>query len=244
MMPWNHVRTFLVAGAFMATLGVVARMLVTPGPLERPLPEVVFPETAPLTGWQMASVHRSSRTTATTATYRSSEAGFPVELEMQFIPSLPEHYVRDLQLEQRFVPRGNLPLDAALHFFVNSRGKVIPNRRTDRPNDAVVDTRDGDFGIWEADQRLHLSTIITPDGHQAITPRGVVSRFYRQLFDVAQLSRWLFHRAVLPDHRSVLVHFSMPANALRGAEARRTLEDSWSEWRQAALPVFPAAQPN
>ena len=239
MTMWNRVRSAILLVALVATLGVFGGMLLAPAPLDRTLPPVEFPAKPALPGWEAAAAGQPNLPAPNTARYRCQRENFTVELETQFIPDLPAHYVRDPLIEERFLPRGKLPLDAGMHFYVNSHGSVIANLHTDRPTTAQVDSREGGYGIWSAGERLHLSTIVMPAGDTAMTTRQVARSLYFDHLSIDRVAHWLFNKDVVPDRRCVLIHFSIPADAAAPEQGRRVLEESWGEWRRVHFPVFP-----
>lgn len=228
--------------ALAGTLTVLGRTALMPVPIEPAPAPVKFPAESPLPGWEAMGGEPDPNFPNTTRFHRLS--GEPaIDLEMQFIPDLPVHYIRNSMLELRFLPRGHLPLDAGMRFYVNSRGRVIANLRTDPPSEELVDARAtssrSGYGIWTAAQRLHLSTVITPAGDTGMVTQRVFRSLYVDHVSMSRVGQWLLGRALLPDRRCVLVHLSIPAPApTANEEGRRVLEDAWSEWQRAYQPAF------
>jgi cyanosortase A-associated protein len=228
--------------ASAGTVTVLGRTLLMPVPIEPAPTAVKLPGESHPPVWEpMLSEPDPNFPNTTRFHYSRGEPA--IELEMQFIPDLPVHYIRNSMLELRFLPRGHLPLDAGMRFYVNSRGRIIANLRTDPPSEELVDAREtsprSGYGIWTAGQRLHLSTIVTPAGDTAMATRRVARSLYVDHVSLSRVWQWLLGRAMLPDRRCVLVHFSIPAPApAASGEGRRILEEAWSEWQRAFQPVF------
>ena len=237
-----HLRTLAILLMFGATATVLGRMLLAPSPIERPPLPVIFPSESPLPAWEAVPGETPDPTMPNTRRYRRSQGDLAMELELQFIPNLPQHYVRNPLLALRFLPHGHLPLDASMRHYVNSRTMVITNLESDFPLQAMVESRETSprsaYGIWSAGERLHLSTIITPDGDTAMTTRRVARSMYLDHLTTGRLWGWLLGRAAIPDRRCVLVHFSMPAPASATEASRRPIEEAWADWQRAFQPVF------
>ena len=238
----DSLRTLGIYGIFGVTLVVLGKTLLTRETIEpTPLP-VEFPTAAPLAGWERLK-EEADPTAPNTARYRHLSGPPGVDLEMQFIPDLPTHYIRNPLIDLRFLPRGHLPLDAKMHYYVDSRGKVLTNLVNGSPIDATVDSAKSsslaNYGIWAADQRLHLSTMITPAGESSMQMQQVARSLYVDHMSMSLIRQWLLGRAILPDRRCVLIHFSMPETSANQGEGTRILEDAWAEWQRAFRPVFP-----
>ena len=235
-------RAFGILVSIGGTLAVLGKTLLVPVPIEPAPTPVKFPGKAPLPAWETL-IDEPDPTRPNTTRYRHPHGEREIELEMQFIPNLPTHYVRNPLIDVRFLPRGHLPLDAGLHFYVNSRGKILTNRQSDTPIDARVDSREtsahSGYGIWTADQHLHLSTIVTPAGDTSMATRWIARSLYVDHVNMRVVGQWLLGRTMLPDRRCVLVHFAIPATGPTGdQEDTRVLDDAWSEWQRAFRPVF------
>lgn len=228
-------RLVAVVSLSLAAIAICVRLIISPDP-QRPPSPVVFPTA--IAGWQTLDLPPDPAL-PNTQRYRRD----PLELELQFIPDLPVHYVYNPQLELRFLPRGHLPLDAALHFYLSGRDGIITNLRTDRPIDAVIEHRQLDastaYGLWTANQRLHLSSVITPSGTAGIATRRVARHLYLDPLSPRVVGKWLLGQATLPDRRCVLVHLSLPMDAPGNDTNRRALEQAWADWRAAYRPAFP-----
>lgn len=239
MSLFSRLRTLGILLCLCGTLIVLGKSLFFPGPLDRVPPAVQFPTDSPLPGW-IPLPREPDPTLPNTARYQSTGAGPVIDLELQFIPDPTVHYVRNPLLELRFLPRGHLPLDAGMHFYLNSRGHVLANLRTDGMIDARVEPHDtaprSGYAFWEARERLHLSTIVTPGGDSSMDTRRVARSTYVDQATSSRLGPWLIGRAIYPDRRCVLIHFSLPASS---AEGRRVLETAWADWQRASPPLFP-----
>jgi cyanosortase A-associated protein len=237
---WPRLRPLVLLIIFVATLDVASDLLLTRRPLERSLPAVDFPKEPP-PGWQVLSDPLGT-VQPNLARYRLTHGSLAVDLELQFIANLQVHYVRNPLLELRFLPRGHLPLDAGMRFYVNSRRRVIANLHDDPPSEALVESHEtapgASYGLWVEKQRRHLSTIVTSAGDAAMTPRQVARSLYLDHLTAGRVFDWLRGRAVLPDRRCVLVHLSVPVGALPPEEGQHALEEAWSDWRTHYSPVF------
>jgi cyanosortase A-associated protein len=233
-------RVLAILLAVLATVVALVRTLLASEPIERPLDPVALPSESPLPGWRAEPGETDDPTKPNTNLFRQTQGDPAIELELQFIPNLPEHYVRNPRIVLRFLPHGHLPLEASLRHYVNSRTMVIVNLDTDLPIRENVAPREtgprSAHGLWSAGQRRHLSTIITADGDAAMATRRVARNMYLDHLSVARIGDWLLGRTALPDRRCVLVHFSIPA-AAENADER--LEAAWAEWQRAFQPAFP-----
>lgn len=239
----TRIRVLAIHLTLAGTLVILGKTLLSPSPIEPTPVPVVFPTESLPAGWEML-VSEPDPTLPDTIRYRQPRPEGPLELELQFIADLPTHYIRNSLLEMRFLPRGHLPLDAARRFYVNSRGQVVPNLQGDAPSDAIVEARKtsptSGYGFWVANERLHLSTIVTPAGDTSMETRRAFRSLYVDPVDLDRIGKWLLGRTRLPDRRCVLVHFSIPAPAPAAQEeGRRVLETAWAEWQRAFQPVFP-----
>jgi cyanosortase A-associated protein len=243
MSVFPNLRRWAVVLAIGGTLFVLGKTLLFPVPLD-PLPVASeFPSASPLPDWQ-AVRSEPDPLIPNTVRFQSTHGNQAIDLEMQFIPDLPTHYIRNPLLALRFLPRGHLPLDAAMQFYVNSRSRVIANLQTDTPSEALVDAREpsprSGYGIWAAKQRLHLSAVVTPAGATSMDTRRTFRSLYVDNVDLSRIGKWLLGRAKLPDRRCVLIHFSIPEPPPAGrGEGVRMLESAWARWQQAYRPNFP-----
>ena len=243
MTPLLNFRNLTLMVTFGATVGVLGKMWLVPTPIERPPVPVILPLDAQFPGWAAAGGKDADPTMPETKFYRRSTGGAAIDLEVQFIPNLPKHYVRNPKLALRFLPHGHLPLDAGLHHYVNSRSTVITNLDSNIPIQELVKSRETSprsaHGVWSAGERNHLSTIITADGDASMSTRRVARSMYLDHLTAGRLWGWLLGRTALPDRRCVLVHFSMPAPGIAREESHRLLEDAWAELQPVFHPVFP-----
>lgn len=243
MSVFAKIRGLAIGLTLAGTMVVLGKTMLAPSPIEPPAVPVTLPTGSLPAGWEML-VSEPDPTIPDTIRYRHPRPEGPIELELQFIADLPTHYIRNSRLELRFLPRGHLPLDAGRRYYVNSRGKVIPNLQGDAPSGAIVEARktspNSGYGFWVANERLHLSTIMTPAGDTSMETRRAFRSLYVDPVDLARIGNWLLGRTRLPDRRCVLVHFSIPEPAPAAQEeGRRVLETAWSEWQRAFQPVFP-----
>lgn len=221
------------------TLFVLGNTLLTTAPLD-PVPMPVrFPAESPVAGW-IPLMGEPDPTLPNTSRYRLPRGDFDIDLEMQFIPDLSVHYIRNTLLELHFLPRGHLPLDAAMQFYVNGRSRIITNLHNGTPVETLVESRAASphagYGFWEANQRLHLSTVVTPGGNASMITKQVARSIYMEQATGSRIGQWLIGRAPFPDRRCVLIHLSIPNEDKNG---RQLLEKAWAEWQNAFRPVFP-----
>ena len=243
MRPCLNLRILAILVTFGTTVAALGRMWLAPSPIERPAVPVALPGASPLPSWEAVTAEPADPTMPNTRRYRRSQSEPAMDLEIQFIPNLPEHYVRNPRLALRFLPHGHLPLDATMQHYVNSRAMVISNLDSNVPNWESVESRAASprtaHGIWSAGERLHLSTILTPDGATAMATRRVARSMYLDHLTASRLGGWLLGRTTIPDRRCVLVHFSMAATAPATEAGRHQLEVAWADWQRVFQPVFP-----
>jgi len=232
----NSLRLTVIAAALLGAVFVGIRDQSSTQPIDRALPTVEFPHEPAVAGWQ-AIVEDVVPIRPHTQRYRRTASEDGMGLELQFIPDLPVHYVRNPLLELRFLPRGHLPLDAGMQFYVSPRAKAVPNQRSGSARDTNVIAGPDGTGFWVVDETAHLSTVIAPSGQGAIVPSELARRMYLDPVTIGRLAGWLFTSEPLPDRRCVLIHFSMPD----GPGARAALEQAWNDWRAVYRPVFPGA---
>ncbi len=236
MIAASRVRFAVVIAALAGAWFVGAKLLLSTQPIDPVLPPVEFPREPAVAGWQ-AMIEEPDPIRPHTQRYRKTDGEQSVALEMQFIPDLPVHYVRNPQIELRFLPRAHLPLDAGMRHYVSPRTKVVPNERSGAAPDANVTAGPAGTGWWTVGGSANLTTIVTPSGDALIVPSAVARSLYVNHVTFNRLARWLFAREAMPDRRCVLIHFSTPD----GPNARAILAQSWTEWRAAHFPVFPGA---
>jgi|GEM_PF-6240839 len=236
MISTAWIRLAVVAAALLGTVFLGVKTLLATLPIDPVFAPVVFPRETSVAGW-LAVIEEPDPVRPQTQRYRRTAGDATVSLEMQFIPDLPVHYVRNPQIELRFLPRAHLPLDAGMRYYVSPRAQVVPNQRSGQSRDLAVVAGPEGSGFWTVDETAHLSTIVTPAGDTSIDPRTVAHSLYLDHLTAGRIARWLFTREPLPDRRCVLIHFS----TADGPAARATLEQSWTEWRAAHFPVFPGA---
>ncbi len=238
LLDFRGIATLVMLGA---TVTVLCRILLVPSPIERPPIPVILPSESPLPGWDVTAIDPSPAL-PNTRRFHQSKRNPAIDLELQFIPNLPEHYVRNPRLALRFLPHGHLPLDAGMHYYVNSRTMVITNLDSNIPIRETVAARETSprsaYGIWSAGERIHLSTIITADGDSSMATRRVARSMYLDHLTAGRLWGWLRGLTTIPDRRCVLVHFSSPTAASPPDANRSRLEEAWSEWQRAFRPVF------
>lgn len=223
-----------------AAVAAVVHILLSGPSLERTQPPIQCALGEDAAEWRRVEGEESR---AVPGTLRYVRTGGRTELELQAIPHLPLHYVYNPLLESRFLPRGHVPLDAGMHYYLSSRGRILGNVSGRAPLDAQIEIRErpaADFpGIWDADSRVHLSAIITPNGDAGIATQRVARSMYLEPLSVRRFWRGLLGKVAVPDTRCVLVHLSMPAGATTRAAAVRSLEKDWADLRRDYHPAFP-----
>lgn len=243
MSAWDRVRAGCILVLALAVAASVGTLLFHPALSEPEPPAPVFPAQMHAPGWRALAPEKPAYRAPATHRYRQERGAFEIELELQFISDLPIHYVGNPMLHERYLHRGELPLDAGLHFTVNSRGKIIPNFKTETPRLASVEFRDGGVGFWNGEGRLHLSTVLAADGERAMTRPRIARDMYLDHLSIRRIWRWLGGGELLIDRRCVLIHCSLPEAAVTAEEGKRLLAAALEEWTAAHPIVFPPAAP-
>jgi len=241
MKRWDRVRGAALLAALAVILGVLGKVILAPGlPLESSLPPLVFPTATPLRGWEADVPEGPSE-----ALYRSGTEGVSLEIRMRFIADVRALYGSDPGLVMRMLPPGFLPLDAGMHYMVDAAGWIQANDNGAPPALRRLEITEGAgsgvHGFWDDGSRLHLSALIGSDGHTAATTRELICNIYLRQFGVARIARWLLGEAPLPDKRCILADVSILAPDIPREEARRRLEEAWSEWYGWCAPNFTKA---
>lgn len=238
MTPAPLLRAVLSAIALVATGIVGGKMFLSDAPLEFPAPAVQFPDDPAMPGWK-SIWEEPDPTHPDTHRYRRTTSEPPVSLEAQFIPDLMVHYVRNPEIELRFLPRGHLPLDSGMQFYVSGRAKVLANGHRGTINESHVEPGPAGTGFWTTDEGLHLSTLVSASGDNAIAPQKVAHQMYIDHLTTGRVIRWLLARENLPDRRCVLIHLSVATTQPATEADHRLLATAWEEWRAKNSPVFP-----
>ena len=236
MQRWARVRPAVLLAAFAVILGVLAKAILAPVPLERPLPPFAFPKAAPIHGWD-ADVPEGD---PSEASYGSARDGVSLEVRLRFIADLRLLHISDRDLMVRMLPAGDLPLDVGMHYLVDASGKIRANDKgappTSRRLEIIEET--GFHGFWDDGGQLHLSALIGATGRTVATSRQLLFDIYLPQFGTARMAGWLLEGSPLPDKRCILADVSILAPGMPAAEARARLERAWSEWHGWCAPRF------
>jgi cyanosortase A-associated protein len=240
MPRWNKARPAVLLAALAAILGVLARALLAPAPLEHPLPAFPFPAASPIRGWEPGVPDDDSE-----ASYVAEREGVLLEVRMRFIADIRALHISDSDLEVRMLPVGDLPLDVGMRYLVDAAGRIQGNEKSAPPvrhRLEIVKSAAGDFrGFWDDGRRLHLSALIGSNGHTAATSRELLCNIYLRQFGPGRIAKWFLGETPLPDKRCILADISLLAPDLPRAETRVRLEQAWSEWYGWCAPTFTKA---
>jgi len=237
MRHWDRIRTGALLAAFAVILGVLAKAILDPAPLERPLPPFAFPTAAPIHGWDTDVPGDPSE-----AFYASEQDGVSLEVRLRFIADLRSLHISDRDLVIRVLPAGNLPVDVGMHYLVDASGRIQANDKGAPHTRRLLEIQEGtgsDFhGFWDDGRQLHLSALIGATGRTAATSRQLIFNIYLPQFGTARMAGWLLEGAPLPDKRCILADVSILAPGMPAAKARERLQQAWSQWYGWCAPRF------
>ena len=238
MKPWDKIRPLLLAVGLVVLLGGLARAVLSPVPLERPLPPFAFPAAPPIPGWDAEPPDEPSE-----AFYRSEQAGITLKVRLRFIEDVRSLHISDPNLVMRMLPPGNLPLDVGMRTIVDAAGRLQANEKGAplTARSLEIERAGGDFqGFWEDGREMRLSALIGATGRTAATSRQLMLNIYLPQFGMGRIRDWLFEGATLPDKRCILVEASILAPGMDASKAREQLRQAWSEWHDWCAPLFAA----
>ncbi len=237
MRRWSRFRAAVLLALFAASIGVLAKAFLAPGPLERPLAAFAFPAASPVEGWRAGFSDDPLE-----AFYRADADGSPIAIRLRFIADLRFLHFSNPDLVERMLPAGDLALDVGMRYMVDAEGRIETNERgMSLPRSQLVIAHPAPFdyhGFWEDGRAFHLSALIGSNGRTAATSRQLLGNIYMGQFRTESIGRWLLGESVLPDKRCVLADISLLAADLPRDEARKRLEKAWDAWRGWCAPAF------
>ncbi len=226
-MKSKQLRISLLIFTFASTTLALGKLLVDPNIGKRRLTPVVFPQTVPLSGWQLqASKRFISRTTE-----EGQVIGKPLDRGKQY------RYIQN-----------NLPLDIETIYELESQGEYKLFLRNyssigTAPNEQSFVVRQqqgvGTYGMYLVQNRAYLTACMNPRGGSTLTRQQFNDNRARYDLLSSRTIPWLLGQQSLRDTRCLWSHFSIPLNKSSPQAAYAILEKAWISWYQWWILHYP-----
>jgi cyanosortase A-associated protein len=215
MIIWKQFRLPLLALTFSSVFLVLAKVIIYPNAEKSTLIPLIFPETVPLSEWQLNTKYSQPTSTKDDSNliaqkhYQYTQKNVPLDIEMR--------YVTIFDVSQ-LLKEYNLISSSA---EVRQRQKV------------------GYYGLGVDKGRAYLSACINPHGSSTFTSQQFSQN--RSLYDRPwqRLLPWLMGKKPIEDKRCLWTHLSIPVNNSSPESAYKKLENVWFSWHQWWQPRFP-----
>ncbi|MBD2603210.1 cyanoexosortase A system-associated protein [Scytonema hofmannii FACHB-248] len=215
MIIWKQFRLPLLALTFSSVFLVLGKVIVQPNTEKYTLTPLIFPETVPLSEWQLNTKY--SQPTST-----KEDSNFIAQKHYQYIQKNV-----NLDIEMRYVTIFDVNQLIRKYTSISSSPEVRQREKV------------GYYGLGVDKGRAYLSACINPQGSTTFTSQQFNQN--RSLYDRPQqrLLPWLLGKKPIEDKRCLWAHLSISVNNSTPEAAYKKLENVWFSWHQWWQPRFP-----
>ncbi len=215
MIIWKEFRLPLLALTFSSVFLVLGKVVLFPNAEKSTLATVVFPETVPLSQWQLNTKYSQP-------TLTKEHSNLIAQKHYQYIQ-------KDLSLdiEMRYVTIFDVSKLIKEYTSISSSPLV-------RQQDKV-----GYYGLGVDKGRAYLSACINLQGNSTFTDQRFrqSNSLYNRRWE--RLLPWLLGKKPIEDRGCLWAHLSIPVQNSTPEAAYKKLENVWFSWHQWWQPRFP-----
>lgn len=215
---WKTARISILAVTFTGVLLVIGRLTLSPSTGNFSLTPFDFPESVPLTDWQMQK---------STPLKISDTSQIKVGRKYEY-----QKNNTTLEIEMRYVvgTSGDVENMMKGHTILKSSpGKL-----------ALTETPGvGFYGILPQQNRLYLSSCINPRGRATVTAEQFRYNRNTRDWNFNRILFWLLGKGNIQDQRCLWTQMSIPLDRTKPEDAKKILENAWVSWYGWWQPRFP-----
>lgn len=204
---------------------VLSKVVLDPTIGKKTVTPFVFPQSVPLSGWQLVASEPLKVKTAEAT-------------EKKEIPNGKQYrYTKD-----------DLTLDVEMLYELETHGEYKEFLRNytsiqGAPDEQFLVVRQqpgiGTYGMFALQNRAYLNACINPRGGSTLTRQQYSDNRVRYDLLSDRLILWLLGQRSLRDQRCLWSHFSIPLNKSSPESAYATLEKAWFSWYQWWINRYP-----
>jgi cyanosortase A-associated protein len=220
---WQPVRLFLLGATLTGVMLILAKSIFYPTKGDRTISAFDFPETVPMTGWQLLESN-------------------PIKPNKDSLFLSGSHYLfgqngTSLQMEIYYLTVDD---QSGMHNFITKHGfgDWVPGKVTMQQNNNV-----GYYGFWETEEEVHLSGCISPYGGTTLTAEQYGQKQNKNALKISRIIPWAIGTESLRDMRCLWTNISVPIQPGESPEKfYPILENVWFSWYEWWQPRFPEAR--
>ncbi len=208
MIIWKQFRLPLLALTFSSVFLVLGKVILLPNAEKTTLAAFLFPETVPLSEWQLNTKY--SQPTST-----KEDSNLIAQKHYQYIQKDVS-----LDIEMRYMTIFDVSQLIREYTSISSSPEVRQREKV------------GYYGLGIDKGRAYLSACINPQGSSTFTYQQFSQN--RSLYDRPQqrLLPWLLGKKPIEDKRCLWAHLSIPVKNSTPEAAYKKLENVWFSWHQ------------
>jgi cyanosortase A-associated protein len=208
MIIWKQFRLPLLALTFSSVFLVLGKVIIHPNAEKSTLTPLIFPETVPLSEWQLNPKYSQPAST-------KEDSNLIAQKHYQYIQK-------------------DVPLDIEMRYVTIFDVSKLLKEYTSILSSTEVRQRDkvGYYGLGVDKGQAYLSACINPQGNTTFTSQQFSQN--RSLYDRPQqrLLPWLLGKKPIEDKRCLWAHLSISVNNSSPEAAYKKLENVWFSWHQ------------